>query len=173
VNLLGELPSESDVPDNMRMEREEATLTADQVADEVTGAEHGEYLRLLEEWEFRGGSLREYQLPSPGISDFVSELLGLEARGMEFGSDAAALDAIEYQREFARNRAGWNLDDADVEQLGDATFAMTGTADYDGTEVSVAAIFVQDGNRVFRFVGVGGLEEPFDETLEIVKRALS
>jgi len=171
VNLLDMLPSEDDVPDNLRLEREEATLTAAQVADEVP--ESGEYLRLLDEWDFRGGSLREYQLPSPGLSDFLSELLGLEARGLEFGSSADALAAIEYQREFARNRAGWNLDDADIEQLGDATFALTGTADYDGTEVSVAAIFVQDGNRVFRFVGVGGLEEPFDETLEIVRRALS
>ncbi len=159
------------MPDGMRLEREEATLTAEQVADEVE--ESTEYLRLLEQWEFRGGSLREYQLPSPGISEFVSELLGLEARGMEFGSPADALAAIKYQREFARNRDGWNLDEAEIEQLGDATFALTGTADYDGTEVSVAAIFVQDGNRVFRFVGVGGLEEPFDETLKIVKRALS
>ncbi len=171
VDLLDFLPAEDEVPNDLRLEREEATLTAEQVADEVE--DPAEYLRLLDEWEFRGGSLREYQLPSPGISEFLSDLLGLEARGLEFGSEADALAAIEYQREFARNRDGWNLDDAEVEQLGDATFALTGTADYDGTEVSVAAIFVQDGNRVFRFVGVGGMEEPFDETLKIVKRALS
>lgn len=171
MNLLDFLPAEDEVPNDMRLEREEATLTAEQVADEVE--DPVEYLRLLDEWEFRGGSLREYQLPSPGISEFLSKLLGLEARGLEFGSSADALTAIEYQREFARNRDGWNLDDAKVEQLGDATFALTGTADYNGTEVSVAAIFVQDGNRVFRFVGVGGMEEPFDETLKIVKRALS
>jgi hypothetical protein len=171
VNLLDFLPSEDDVPDDMRLEREEATLTAEQVADEV--GDPTEYLELLDEWDFRGGSLREYQLPSPGIGDFLSELLGLEARGLEFGSSADALAAIKYQRDFARDRPGWNLDDAEIEQLGDASFALTGTADYDGTEVSVAAIFVQDGNRVFRFVGVGGLEEPFDETLKIARRALS
>lgn len=171
VNLLDSLPSEDDVPDSMRLEREEAMLTAEQVADEVDNPD--EYLRLLDEWDFRGGSLREYQLPSPGIGDFLRELLGLEARGLEFGSEADALAAIEYQLDFARNRPDWKLVDIDVEQLGDATFAMTGTADYDGTEVSVAAIFVQDGNRVFRFVGVGGLQEPLDETLRIARRALS
>jgi hypothetical protein len=173
VNLLGSLPSEEDVPDGMRLEREEATLTADQVADEVEGANRSEYLRLLDEWDFRGGSLREYQVPSPGVGEFLRDLLGLEARGLEFGSEADALAAIEYQREFARNRPGWDLEDADVEPLGDASFALTGTADYDGTEVSVAAIFVQDGNRVYRFVGVGGLQKPFDETLKIAKQALS
>lgn len=173
VNLLDFLPSEDEVPGDMRLEREEATLTARQVADEVEEPGNAEYLRLLDEWDYRGGSLREYQLPSPGIGEFLSELLGLEARGLEFGSEADALAAIEYQREFARNRAGWNLDDAVIEPLGDASFALTGTANYDGTEVSVAAIFVQDGNRVFRFVGIGGLEEPFDETLKIAKRALS
>ena len=173
VNLLDFLPSEDEVPGDMRLEREETTLTAQQVADEVEEPGNAEYLRLLDEWDFRGGSLREYQLPSPGIGEFLSELLGLEARGLEFGSEADALAAIEYQREFARNRAGWNLDDAAIEPLGDASYALTGTANYDGTEVSVAAIFVQDGNRVFRFVGIGGLEEPFDETLKIAKRALS
>ncbi|HEX5165373.1 MAG TPA: hypothetical protein VFV93_08260 [Thermomicrobiales bacterium] len=173
VNLLGSLPSEEDVPDGMRLEREEATLSAEQVADEVEGPDRAEYLRLLDDWDFRGGSLREYQLPSPGVGEFLRDLLGLEARGLEFGSEANALAAIKYQREFARNRAGWDLHDADVEQLGDASFALTGTADYDGTEVSVAAVFVQEGNRVYRFVGVGGLQKPFDETLKIAKRALS
>lgn len=173
VSLLSFLPAGNEVPDGMRLEREEATLTAAQVADEVTGEGRAEYLRLLDEWKFEGGSLREYQAPSPGIGEFVNGLLGLEARGLEFGSPAGALAAIEYQREFARNRDGWKLQDADVEQLGDASFAMTGTADYDGTEVSVAAIFVQDGNRVFRFVGVGGLKDPFDETLKIAKESLS
>ena len=172
VNLLEELPGADDVPDNLRMEREEPTLTAEQVASEVETPD--DYLRLLGDWGFRGGSLREFQHPSPGIGDFLSDkLLGLEVRGLEFGSQADALAAIEYQREFARNRAGWNLKDARVEQIGDATFALTGTAKYEGTEVSVAAIFVQDGNRVYRFVGVGGLEEPFDRTLQIVRAALS
>jgi hypothetical protein len=157
----------------MRLEREEATLTAEQVADEVDGAGREAYLDLLDDWDFQGGSLREYQVPSPGIGEFLKDLLGLEARGLEFGSSADALAAIKYQREFARERDGWNLKDADVEQIGDASYALRGTADYDGTEVSVAAIFVQDGNRIFRFVGVGGMQDPFDETLKIAKQALS
>jgi|GEM_PF-5537232 len=172
VDMLDDLPGEDDVPNNLRLEREEATLTARQVASEVEAPD--EYLRLLDDWGFRGGSLREFQHPSPGIGDFLSDkLLGLEVRGLEFGSTADALAAIEYQREFARNRDGWNLKDASVEQIGDAIFALTGTAKYEGTEVSVAAIFVQDGNRVYRFVGVGGLEEPFNRTLRIVKATLS
>jgi hypothetical protein len=157
----------------MKLLREEAHLTADQVVAEVEDADRAEYLHRLDEWDFRGGSMREYQLPNPGISEFLSKLLGLEARGMEFGSRADALAAIDYQREFARNRPGWKLKVAEVEQLGDATFALTGTADYEGTEVSVAAIFVQDGNRVFRFVGVGGVKDPLAETVKIAKRALS
>lgn len=172
VNLLGSLPTVDDVPDSMRMQREEATLTVTQVAAEVAEPGRAEYLRLLDEWGYRGGSLREFQVPSPGMGEFLRDLLGLEVRALEFGSAEDALAAIDYQREFARERAGWDLNDADIEQLGDASFALTGTAEYDGTDVSVAAIFVQDGNRVYRFVGVGGLQDPFDETLKIVKRTL-
>jgi hypothetical protein len=167
VNLLGCLPAMDDVPAGLRLDDEDATLSIDEVAGEVEDA--AGYRDLLADWGYRGGSARQFSLPDPGLRDFLTRMLALEARALEFASAAAAGEAIAFQRDYAKQRPGWRLKDVAIDPLGDATYALSGTADYEGTEVSVAAIFIQDGNRVLRFVGIAGRLDPLDDTIEIAR----
>lgn len=167
VSLLPFLPTEADLPGRMRLENEVEFLTVEQIASEAGNA--AEYQRLLGEWGYTRGASREFLLPNPGVFEFLSELLGFEARVMEFDSANDATAAIEFQRDFALERPDWRLRETTVERIGDASMALTGTADYDGMEVRVSAIFVRDGDLVYRFVAVSGAYDAFSDAVRIAR----
>jgi hypothetical protein len=70
-------------------------------------------------------------------------------------------------------RGGWDLNDAEVDPLGDATVALEGDAEYEGTDVRAVVIFVQVDNRLYRFVGLSGATDHFDTVVDIARDAVS
>jgi hypothetical protein len=167
ASLLPELPTEAEVPSGLRMEREVAYLEVAEIARESDNP--AEYERRLREWGYTRGAAREFQYPNPGVVEFLSRILGLDVRVMEFASANAADEAIAFQKDFALRRPDWRLSESNVEQIGDTTIALRGYADYDGMEVRVSAIFVRHGNLVYRFVGVSGGYDAFNDTLNVAR----
>jgi hypothetical protein len=170
VSLLPALPTEEDLPNGLRLEREVAHLDTADIAREAEDS--AAYERQLRDWGYTRGAAREFLLPNPGVVDFLTKMLGFDARVLEFGSAASATNAIEFQRDFALSRPDWRLNETSVERIGDATIALTGTADYQGMEVRVAAIFVRDGDLVYRFVAVSGGYDAFDDAVAIARRVV-
>jgi hypothetical protein len=167
-SLLPLLPDESQVPSGLRLDREVAYLTLEDVARESDNPD--DYARRLREWGYTNGAAREFLYPNPGVVEFLSRILGLDTRVMEFRSAAAADEAIAYQKDFALRRPDWRLTETNVERIGDATVALRGTADLDGMEVRVSAIFVRHGNTVYRFVGISGGYDAFNDTLTVARQ---
>lgn len=169
-SLLPSLPTEEDLPNGLRLEREVSHLEIAEIAREAEDS--AAYERRLRDWGYTRGAAREFLLPNPGVVDFLTKMLGFDARVMELGSAASATNAIEFQRDFALSRPDWRLNETSVERIGDASIALTGTADYQGMEVRVAAIFVRDGDLVYRFVAVSGGYDAFDDAVDIARRVV-
>jgi hypothetical protein len=106
------------------------------------------------------------------MSDYFSKLLGFQASVLEFGSAQQAREAMEFQRVYARAQPDWDLNDTPVERVGDTSIALTGSAEYEGTDVRVVAVFVQDGSRLYRFIAIAGLYDPFDDTVDIARETV-
>lgn len=165
TDYLALLPGEDQVPGKLELAREDKDVTVEEVG-EGFGAGAG-LATSLERLDYRGGGLREFALPDPGLGDYLSRLLGMQTAVLEFGTDAQATEAMNVQQEFARNQDDWDIKSRDIEQIGDASLALTGDAVYEGTDVKVVAIFVRDGNRVFRFVSISGTYDAWDDTVKL------
>jgi hypothetical protein len=161
------LPSEADLPDGLELDQEDQDLTAAEVAVEADDPEH--YAAQLAAWGYRGGASRQFLLPDPGLGDFFTEMLGFQATVLQFGSAEQARGALAFQYSYALRRDGWELADADMAPMGDSSAALNGSADYEGTTVRAAVIFVQQGNRLYRFVGISGATDHFDTTVDIAR----
>lgn len=166
-SLLGELPAASDIPGDLEVTYEDADLTPEEVAAETT--DPAAHLQRLRDWGYRRGAARELALEDPGMKEYLSELLGFQVSVLEFGSPGQARAAMDFQRVYAKAQADWDLDDEPAPDLGDASAALTGTAEYEGTDVQVAAIFVQQGNRLYRFIAVAGLYDPWDDAVAVAR----
>jgi len=171
TGLAALLPTVEDLPNDFQLDSEDADLTAAEVAAEADNAP--DYVAKLSEWDYRGGASRQFSLPDPGFSEFISKLLGLQATVLEFGSAEQAQQALAFQYAYAQQRPGWDLHTTDVEALGDSSMALTGSADYQGTTVRAAVIFVQQGARLYRFVGISGATDHFDTTVDIAKQTIA
>lgn len=169
-DYLSTLPTLDDMPDDFRLTSEDATLTAAEAAKGFNNA--AQLAERLTALGYRGGAYREFALPDPGVAEFVTKMLGFQATVMRFDTVAHADEAIAFQREFAKGQADWELNDTPVDALGDATSAMKGTAEYEGTDVKVAVIFVRDGTDVYRFIAISGVYDAFDEAEDIARDAL-
>lgn len=164
------LPTLDAMPDDFELTAEDASLTAAEASEGFEDpAQLAERLNAL---GYESGAYREFALPDPGISEFVTKMLGFQATLMQFDSAGHASDAIAFQSAFARGQADWDLDDKAVERIADASTALTGTAVYEGTDVNVVVIFVRDGDLVYRFVAISGLYDAFDDTVEIARETL-
>jgi hypothetical protein len=170
VSLLPALPTEDDLPNGLRLDNEVAHLEIDAIARESD--DPAEYGRRLQEWGYTRGAAREFLYPNPGVVEFLTRMLGFDARVMEFGSATHATSAIEFQRDFALARPDWRLRETSVDRIGDTTIALVGTADYQGMEVRVSAIFVRDGDRVYRFVAISGGYDAFSDAVDIARRVI-
>lgn len=149
------------------MLREDPTVTVEEVGEGFgAGAGLAERLDAL---DYRGGALREFALDNPGLSDYFSRLLGMQTAVLEFGSGNDASDAMAVQQEFARNRPDWDINNRNIDQIGDETIALTGDAVYDDTNVIVVAIFVRDGPRVYRFISISGAYDAWDDTVQLAR----
>jgi hypothetical protein len=164
------LPTEADVPSSLDLDYEDDDLTLPEVAAEATDA--NAYLAKLTSWQYRGGASRQFAVDDPGVSDYLTKLLGLQVTVLEFGSTGAAREALAFQRDFALQQDGWDLDITGIDPLGDLTVALKGTADYEGTDVRAAVIFVQDGTRLYRFVGLSGATDHFDTVEDIARETV-
>lgn len=172
TDLTVYLPTLDDLPGGFEQTREELNRSIDEVS--VESNDPAEYTRLLRSLGYKQSVVREFQLPDPDIRDLLTKnLLGMEVQVMEFRGQGAARTALNYQMNVAQERDGWNLDPRDVEQFADGAWALAGTANYDGVDVTVGAIFILDGNRLYRFVGIGGREKPFGRTEDIVREVLA
>ncbi|HUG14063.1 MAG TPA: hypothetical protein VMM78_03510 [Thermomicrobiales bacterium] len=167
MSLLPALPTEDDLPSGLRLDREVSHLQIAEIARESEDA--AEYERLLRQWGYTRGAAREFLYPNPGLVEFLTRVLAFDARVMEFASAAHATDAIEYQRDSALSRPDWRLSETDVERIGDASIALTGTADFEGMEVRVSAIFVRDGDVVYRFVAISGGYDAFGDAVNVAR----
>ena len=127
----------------------------------------------LEQLDYRGGGLRQFALPDPGLGDYLSRLLGMQTAVLEFGSAAQATEAMNVQQEFARNQDDWDIKTRNLDQIGDGSLALSGDAVYDDTDVKVVAIFVRDGNRVYRFVSISGTYDAWDDTVKLARATVS
>jgi hypothetical protein len=169
-DYLALLPTVDDVPGRLELLREDGTVTVDEVG-EGFGAGAGLADRL-EELDFQGGGLREFALPNPGVSDYFSRLLGMQTAVLEFGSPADAELAMAAQVEFARDQPDWDLDSKAIDTIADSTIALKGDAEYEGTDVIAVAIFVRDGDHVYRFISIAGAYDAWDDTVELAKETV-
>lgn len=168
--LLPLLPTADDLPDGLEQTGEDAALTAREAAAGFADADRlAERLVAL---GYAGGAYREFALPNPGITDFVTRMLGFQATVMRFDTAAHASEAIVFQRAFAKEQAEWDLDDAAVERIGDESAALTGFAVYDGVDVKVVVVFVRDGALVYRFIAISGVHDTFADTVAIARETV-
>lgn len=172
TDLTVYLPTLEDLPGGFEQTRENLAQTIDDLSREAN--DPAEYAGLLVSLGFMQAVAREFQLPDPDLRDLLTKnLLGMEVQVLEFRNQGSARSALHYQLQVAQERDGWKLKARDVEQFADGAWALAGTANYDGIDVTVGAIFILDGNRVYRFVGIGGREKPFDRTEDIVRTVLA
>lgn len=170
VPLLTLLPAVDELPGDLELLREDADLTAGEVASEYGDA--GQQLALLDEWEYRWGATREAALPNPGLAEYLSELLGFQSTVLEFADDDGAAQALAYQFDTAQSRLEFDVAPASIEQIGDEARALKGTTEMDGTEVRIAVVFVREDARVWRFVAISGNYDAFDDAVRVARETV-
>jgi hypothetical protein len=150
--------------------REDGRVTVDEVG-EGFGGDAG-LADALRDLDFVGGGLREFALDNPGISEYFSRLLGMQTAVLEFGSAEQAAQAMDLQQSFARSQPDWDIDPKQIDQIADEAIALTGDAEYEGTDVIVVAIFVRDDDRVYRFISISGAYDAWDDTVELARKTV-
>jgi len=170
IDYLALLPAQDDVPGDLDLLREDAAVTVEEVG-EGFGAGSG-LAERLDALDYRGGGLREFALPNPGLSEYFSELLGMQTAVLEFGSAAEASTAMNVQQQFARNQPDWDIDPANIDAISDETIALKGDAVYEGTDVTVVAVFVREGARVYRFISISGAYNAWVDTVRLARETV-
>ena len=172
TDLTVYLPVLDDLPGSFEQSRENLAQTIDDLSVEAN--DPAEYARLLVSLGYMQSVVREFQFPDPGVRELLTkDLLGMEVQILEFRGQGSARSALHYQMQVAQERDGWDLKVREVEQFADGAWALAGTATFDGIDVTVGAIFILDDNRLYRYVGIGGREKPFDHTEDIVRTVLA
>jgi len=159
------------MPSHFKVTSEDPSMTA---REATAGFQNADQLATqLTALGYRAGAYREFQLPDPGVADYLTKMLGFQSTVMRFGSADQAHQAIPFQMDVAKGQPDWKLNEKTVDQIGDETTALTGTAVYDGTDVKVVALFVRDGADVYRFIAISGAYDAFNDTVHIAQQTVA
>lgn len=170
VPLLSLLPEPDELPGDLELLREDADLTAAEVAGEYGDAER--QLALLDEWGYRWGAARESALPDPGLAEYLSEVLGFQTTVLEFDDAGGAEQALAYQYELAQEEPELDVATATVAAIGDESRALKGTTEIDGTEVRVAIVFVREGPYLWRIAAISGNYDAFADAERVARETV-
>ena len=161
VTLESFLPSSRDVPDGFSL--------VDAVSGEFTEAEVVENLgneeesaALLDEWGWREGAVRQYNMDGEPAAEDTSVLIGSAHR---FSSSSAANEALTY---FSDAVAGpQDLEDIEVDRIGDETRALSGQTAAGANQV---ILYIRTGPYLLRIAGASAEGDPTDAVIALAEQ---
>lgn len=117
-------------------------------------------------WGWQRNSIRAFHVPEGTALD-PTKIDGIYISVHAFGSPEAAADALTYS--FDVQAAGNNLEEIDIEPMGDASRALYGRMPY-GNEVT---LYVQRGDVLIRLSASSPQGDPRAEALELMRTILN
>lgn len=96
-NLLDKLPMLEELPNGFAVTSDKTDSAADIAASYPDPNAH---LDRLQQWGFKQGAERDFEIPSPGLNDSMSKMILFNSAVSEFGSPEQARQAIEFNIQF-------------------------------------------------------------------------
>ena len=135
-------------------------FTEEEVAAALGNEE--ESAALLDEWGWREGAVRQFNMDGEPAAEDTSVLIGSVHR---FGSSSAANEALTY---FSDAVAGpQDLDDIEVDTIGDETRALSGQTDAGANQV---ILYIRNGPYLLRIAGTSAEGDPTDAVVALAEQ---